>query len=207
MSSRTADYFTRAASDFDALYANESRAPRWINRTFRRDIYERFRLTLEHVGRYLPESILDVGCGPGRYEAAIAQLGIKRIQGIDVSPAMLDIARQTAPAAEFVQQDFAAFGSSERFDVVVAMGFFDYSAKPADDLAHMKEIAKHSIVASFPSVNWYRTPIRKVRYFLKNCPVRFYSRRDIELLAAPFRKSEIIKIPGAGQDYFAAFYL
>ena len=63
------------------------------------------------------------------------------------------------------------------------------------------------MIASFPSISWYRTPIRKVRYVIKRCPVYFYRREQIEQLgkAAGFAQTDISKIDGAGQDYFATF--
>jgi 2-polyprenyl-3-methyl-5-hydroxy-6-metoxy-1,4-benzoquinol methylase len=207
-------YFTRAAADFDSLYSTEaqSRLTRLANKKFRRDIYERFRLTLAHVSKYALKSVLDVGCGSGRYELGLAQLGVERILAIDVSPGMVQLAKQALGNApgniEFRNQDFADFQTSESFDLVIAMGLFDYVQDPTGILRRMGQFARHSVVASFPSISWYRTPIRKVRYFFKRCPVYFYRKADIESLAkgAGFARSEILKIDGAGQDYFVALF-
>jgi SAM-dependent methyltransferase len=213
---RVEEYFTRTAAVFDSLYDAEkaSRSTKWLNRTFRRDIYERFRLSLDHMRKYRLEAVLDVGCGSGRYEIGLAETGVRRIVGIDVSPGMIQLARdlagnrkRTLTSLEFVQHDFATFQTSEIFDAVLAMGFFDYVQDPAPLLQRMRHFARHSVIASFPSISWYRTPIRKVRYFAKRCPVYFYKRLDIDLLAksAGFARHETTKIEGAGQDYFVAF--
>jgi ubiquinone/menaquinone biosynthesis C-methylase UbiE len=213
---RVEQYFTRSAPSFDSLYdaENASAATRWLNRTFRRDIYERFRLSLDHVWNYRLQTILDVGCGSGRYEMGLASLGVGKIVGVDVSPGMIQLAREltgkieTQTKFEFVERDFAAFRSPDRFDAVLAMGFFDYVEAPAPVLKRMRTFAQHSVIASFPSLSWYRTPIRKARYVVKRCPVYFYRRPQIERLAleSGFAHHEITKIPGAGQDYFVAFF-
>ena len=92
------DYFSRAASTFDALYAERqmNQFERFVNCHFRRDIYERFLLTMEHFKTYGLKSALDVGCGSGRYVVSLADLGVERILGIDFSPAMIDLARTYA---------------------------------------------------------------------------------------------------------------
>lgn len=210
-------YFSRAASSFDSLYRQEKATPfaRFLNRNFRRDIYERFILSLNHVRRHGLTTVLDVGCGSGRYAYAMAKLGVRRIVGIDVSPAMVELARSltrevqsSQTSLEFVCGDFMEFETRETFDVVLTMGFFDYVEEPLPVLKRMGHLADHSVIASFPSNSWYRTPIRRVRYYFKRCPVYFYEREKIEWLSAKskFAASEIKKIEGAGQDYYAAFY-
>jgi 2-polyprenyl-3-methyl-5-hydroxy-6-metoxy-1,4-benzoquinol methylase len=211
---QVADYFSRAAEAFDSLYSEEkqSNLMRWINRKFRRDIYDRFRLTLEHVERCGAKTALDVGCGSGRYCQALAQMGLSRILGVDASLGILQLAKQNCKGlsnVEFRYQDLMLFESQAKFDVVIAMGLFDYLNDAPAALSHMRKFANRCILASFPSVNWYRTPIRKVRYFFKRCPVRVYHRQDIEETArlSGFQKYEITKIPGAGQDYFVCLWI
>jgi len=208
-------YFTRAALSFDSLYLEDAGSiTRFINRRFRRDIYERFMLTLNHVERYKPESVLDVGCGSGRYAVALAQMGVKRIVGLDISEGMIGLAKKLSTEngasrqIEFWCGDFMDYSSATTFQTVIAMGFFDYIRDPRPVLARMSSLAEHAVVASFPSINWYRTPIRKTRYVLKRCPVYFYRRNQIEQLGrnSGFARTEVHKIAGAGQDYFATFY-
>jgi len=208
-------YFTRSALSFDALYAEGRMHPlvRFLNRQFRRDIYERFLLTMDHVRQYRLETAFDVGCGSGRYAVALAGMGLTRVLGIDFSPSMIEAARSHARGApeavcEFVCADFMQFDPRESFDVVIAMGVFDYVADPVPMLSKMRSLARHSVVASFPSISLYRTPIRKLRYRLKRCPVYFYDRPGIDRLAAEatFSRHEVIKIVGAGMDYFVSLF-
>jgi SAM-dependent methyltransferase len=213
---RIQHHFTKAAGRFDSLYLEEEAGPvmRWINRKFRRDIVERFRLSLEHVQKHGINTILDVGCGSGRYEYGLARLGIERVVGLDVSPGMLQLAREATrhvhsrTRVEFLNQDFNSFQTGETFDGVLAMGFFDYVKDPVPVLSRMGRLARHSVIASFPSISWYRTPIRKGRYIAMRCPVYFYRAKAIPALAeaAQFRRVEVQKIKGAGQDYFVTFF-
>src|ERR1700744_5323843 len=54
-----------------------------------------------------PGTILDAGCGTGRYSTELAGRGHDVI-GVDQSAAMLDIARQKLPSADFREGDLAA---------------------------------------------------------------------------------------------------
>jgi SAM-dependent methyltransferase len=213
---RVREHFTRSAVAFDSLYAEEEMSPlwRWANRVFRRDIYERYLRTIAHVRRYGLTTALDVGCGSGPYELGLAEAGVQRVVGVDFSPTMIDLATRRArgyPEAdkrfEFVCADFMEFKSSERFDVVIAMGFFDYIRDPVPVLRKMAALANHSVVGSFPSISLWRTPIRKARYVRRGVPVYFYQRPAIEEFAsrAGFRALRIEKIRGSGMDYFVTF--
>lgn len=210
-------YFTRSAAAFDSLYSEEKVSPfmRFLNRRFRGDICERYFLSLEHVRRYGLKSVLDVGCGSGRYALGLSDLGVERIVGVDFSHQMIELAsentrslRNSGKKLELVCCDFNQFQAEAIFDVIIAMGVFDYMDNPLSALNKMKSFANHSVIASFPSISFYRTPIRKIRYFLKRCPVYFYSNDKIQSLAAEvgFSRFEIEKIEGAGMDYFVRFF-
>jgi 2-polyprenyl-3-methyl-5-hydroxy-6-metoxy-1,4-benzoquinol methylase len=69
-----------------------------------------------------PARILDAGCGTGRLAIELARRGYT-VAGIDVEPAMLDVARQKAPGLEWVLSDLATAAlAPARFDLVVAAG-------------------------------------------------------------------------------------
>lgn len=207
-------YFERTAEDFDRLYAPERQSAfmRWVNRRFRRDIAERFRLTLKLAGESHPQNVLDVGCGSGRYLSALASLGVKRLVGIDLSSAMIELARKktgesTDSDIELIRTDFQSWTTAETFDLLVGMGLFDYADDPLALLTRMRSLTRGAVIASFPSRHWLRTPIRRLRYLLKRCPAYFYGESEIRALGseAGFASTEITKIRGAGMDYVAVF--
>ncbi|MCH8290598.1 class I SAM-dependent methyltransferase [Candidatus Poribacteria bacterium] len=211
-------YFTRSAVTFDSLYSENKQNPlmRFINRKFRHDIHERFTLTMSHLQKYQLKTALDVGCGSGRYALGLAEIGIERMVGVDLSPKMIELSENhtkpyqesTNGRFEFICGDFMEFQTTEDFDTVIAMGLFDYIKDPTLVLKKMLTHVNHSVVASFPSISIYRTPIRKIRYYLKRCPVYFYDQPQIASYASKvgFAKHEVVKIKGAGMDYFVAFF-
>jgi ubiquinone/menaquinone biosynthesis C-methylase UbiE len=75
---------------------------------------------LEHFGLW-PRKILDLACGEGTFAIAMARRGL-RVTGVDLSPEMLDIARERAAKAglevKFLQQDMRSLSLRGRFDLV-----------------------------------------------------------------------------------------
>jgi 2-polyprenyl-3-methyl-5-hydroxy-6-metoxy-1,4-benzoquinol methylase len=179
-------YFDRAAERFDAIYeADKPLAQRLVDRLFRRVVVERFHLICTLAPVRERWSVLDVGCGPGRYAMALARAGAARIVGVDVSAAMIELARQEAERSgvaercAFSVSPFAEFRSEERFEVVVATGYFDYLEDPAADLQKMVRHCRGHIYASFPKRWEVRVPIRKLRFLLAGGFVRFYNRGEV----------------------------
>ena len=91
-------------------------------------------------------SILEVGCGTGRVALQLAQEGIS-IVGMDLSPAMLAIARQKGQGLaniRWVQGDMQAFDLGERFDLILIPGHsFQFMLTPADQIACLTCIQHH----------------------------------------------------------------
>jgi hypothetical protein len=99
-------------------------------------------------------------------------------------------ARVPAPSAgvadrcDFVQGDFTALELNARFDVVIAIGVFDYQNQPVEFLRRMASCSRGRIIATFPGKSVIRMRIRQLRYWLKDCPVLFYSEADVRRIAA-----------------------
>ncbi len=209
-------YFNRSGQLFDSLYSEEKVGTlmHMVNRLFRSDIYVRYFLTVEHLKTVGAESVLDVGIGGAKYAKGYIESGVKKVTGVDISSTMLQFAKQHVqgiPGHEntfkFILSDIDQFESSERFDVVVAMGFFDYVTDSLGTLKRLREFCDHSVIASFPSISFWRTPIRKARYRLKKCPVFFFKSSQILDLSgkAGFTSCDLTRIEGAGMDYVAIF--
>lgn len=62
-----------------------------------RDIAWQVDLLRAHFGPFAPRVALDFGCGVGRLTRAMATVA-ERVYGVDVAPAMLEVARVDAPA-------------------------------------------------------------------------------------------------------------
>lgn len=84
------------------------------------------------------ETVLDLGCGPGRHAVELARRGYD-VTGVDLSEFLLDKARSRAEAegveVEWIRADMREFVRAETFDIVVSLfhslGYFE---DPEDDL-------------------------------------------------------------------------
>jgi len=204
-------HFHRIAREFDDLYEAERRGPlrRWLDDRLRASVYRRFELTFETLGDLSGRSVLDVGCGGGRYSVTAFELGAERVVGVDFAPSMIELARRLAvqkgapqERVRFVCGDFTELALEEPFDYGIAMGVFDYVEDAAGFLRRLRRVVSRRIVASFP-VRWNPwTPQRKLRYRLfRKCPLHFYSRGELESLLGEvgFRSHRIVR---AQRDYF-----
>lgn len=179
-------YFTDRAQLFDALYEEEGRSGQIFNKVFRRPMFQRYIFTLEGLGNLEGKKILDVGCGSGRYSIELAKKGAT-VVGVDFSDEMLAMARQRAEEAgvsdktTFVSGDFINWvkENDEHFDASFAMGVLDY-IDDAPAFIQMMASVSDEVIASFPSPTPVRMPLRKLRYWMRNCPVHFYWRGEIK---------------------------
>lgn len=210
----TRQYFERADQLFNSIYTGEKSAfGRWLDKKLRTDIELRFKLTLQSLQKNHPQSILDIGIGPGQYLQAYINLEIPDITVMDFSEAMIELARKrVGEVPETVKvsyhtEDFMAAEIERVYDVTIAMGVFDYVENPVKFLSKMKAISTQNVLVSFPAVNIIRTPIRKFRYFFKRCPVYFYTRKKIEdiSMSCGFDSYQIVKFNRGARDYWVSF--
>ena len=208
-------YFDKTAVSFDTFYDKKrSSFMQWVDRKYRSDIFERFRLAFEALDPIVDKTVLDIGCGSGPYIIEAARRGSSKVVGLDMAQGMLDLAKQRAEAAgciercQFVLGMFPQDVPQEKFNYAIVMGVMDYIADPLNFLTVLAQQVTDRAVLSFPSKHWFRTPLRKFRYWLKRCPVYFYEPKQIEELskAAGFSDLKIEKIPGAGMDYFVTVF-
>lgn len=208
-----ATFFNSFAETFDTIY-DQKRNPfmRWVDGKFRSDMFIRYALTFEALGQLNGRTVLDVGCGSGPYVAEAFKRGADQITGIDPAPNMLALVRQRLAQAgiaedrcQLIEGIFpGAHGASIKpHDFAIVMGVMDYVENPQAFLKALRPLVKRLAVVSFPSEHWFRTPFRKLRYRLRQCPVYFYNEPGIRTLgtSAGFSDVRIQKIPGAGMDY------
>jgi len=93
VSNKVQNYFDQTAIEFDAIHTEKRN---WfdsaIDKVFRPGMQERFAYVINHNELHPGTSVLDVGCGGGKYGVALAQRGLVSV-GIDFAPAMIDRAR------------------------------------------------------------------------------------------------------------------
>ena len=186
---KTQVYFHQRARQFDSLYAEKRDLAYIFNHTFRSAICKRVELTVREFNGLSNFSVLDVGCGSGRNSVIFAKTGAQRVLGVDFADNMIDLARRYRDehkvdnTCEFIKQDVMAWSTDEKFDVVVALGVFDYIQDPRALLTRMAHFSKGKVIASFPGLSLVRAPLRKLRYSLRNCAVYFFSRTELQKAA------------------------
>jgi len=179
-------HFDMTAGEFDSIYTGAGKGflGRLLDRALRQDMYDRFRLAIEACGDAKGRTVLEVGCGTGRFVIALAERGA-HVVGLDPAPAMLaiasDLARKqgVAERCEFVEGDLDHYETDRRFDFVLGIGLFDYLADPAAALRKMTKLTGERLILTFPRRWTYRAPIRKMRLSLRGCPVFFYDRNQV----------------------------
>jgi 2-polyprenyl-3-methyl-5-hydroxy-6-metoxy-1,4-benzoquinol methylase len=179
--------FTAKAQQFDDLYEDE----RLLVRLLRPGLFRRRQLAVETVRSYTKPAVLDVGCGSGRIGELVLEAGAARYLGIDFSEPMIELAR--ARLARFDEratltcEDFLGAEIGGSFDVVLALGLFDYLPQPQTFAARMFEVCSPGgcVVGSFPAWSAVKGPIRKMRYeWIGDCPIFNYTRTGLERLFA-----------------------
>lgn len=96
---------------------------------------------VDFLMRYAPRTVLDAGCGTGRVAIELAHRGVE-VLGVDLDPAMLDIAREKAPDLRWVAEDLAQLEFDEVFDVVVAAGNVAIFLQPGTEPEVIRRLAE-----------------------------------------------------------------
>jgi SAM-dependent methyltransferase len=100
--------FTHSAAIYDALYS-----------------FKDYAAAAEHVRGIIvgraprARTLLDVGCGTGRHLECLRR--DFEVQGVDVDPAMVEIARARLPGITIREADMVGLQLDDRFDVVVCL--------------------------------------------------------------------------------------
>lgn len=92
------------------------------------------------------QAVLEVACGTGRVAVRLAQEGFQ-VVGLDLSAAMLDVAREKSAAmgsVRWVQGDMRSFDLDESFGLAIIPGHsFQNLLTAADQVACLKSIRRH----------------------------------------------------------------
>ena len=194
---RVRHHFRDNAQVFDDLYEDE----RPLVRLLRPGLFRRRLLAAETVRAYTAPRVLDVGCGSGRIGEFVLDAGAREYVGVDFAEPMVELARarlsRFQARAQLLTGDFLTAPLHGRFDVILALGLFDYLPEPYLFTRRMYALCADSgcVVGSFPRWSPLKGPIRKVRYeWINDCPIFNYTQRELELLfgASGFARVETL---------------
>ena len=185
---QVARFWNDIASEFDAIYTgnNKSGVSRAMDRFFRKDIYQRFDWVMEKSGDVRDKTICDIGCGSGRFVTEFAKRGAEHVTGVDVAPDMLKLARQlvaqdgTADKCDFAEGDVLNWKTDRKFDITIAIGFWDYIMEPPERLRIIRSFTNQQFLSAWPRFWTWRMPVRKVRLqYIRGCPVYFFRKEQV----------------------------
>jgi SAM-dependent methyltransferase len=194
-SRQVAEYWDAIAPEFDSIYTGKKNAfARGLDRWLRRDMYQRFDWVMRKADEMHPATVCDIGCGSGRFVSSLAKRGA-RVTGLDFAPEMLKLAQRlteqdgVAERCRFVLSDALDWKTSDTFDMVIAIGFWDYVADPLPRLKVIRGLTKGTFLSAWPRAGTLRMAMRKARLKVAGCPVYFWHREDVEtyLQQAGFR--------------------
>ena len=144
--------------------------------------------------------MLDVGGGSARIGELALDHGASRYVDVDLSDSMLELARERLERFEdekvtLIQGDFLRAAIPGSYEVILALGYFDYIEDAPAHIARISELCSGTAVASFPRWTWTKGPIRKVRYEMINrCPIFDYTKPQLRELFRDF--SSVQLFPG-----------
>lgn len=104
---------------FEALADHMGEA--YLRYSFTKGTVQEVDFLLSVLGIVPGQTVLDVGCGPGRHANELAARGFE-VTGVDVSETFIEIARSHAPpTASFVHMDAATMHFDGEFDAVISI--------------------------------------------------------------------------------------
>ncbi len=192
-----ATYWNDIAHDFDAIYTGKKNPiSRGLDRWLRRDIYQRYEWVMKEAGPadLTGMKVCDIGCGSGRFVASLAKRGAQ-VTGVDFAPEMLKLGAElcakegVTARTKFVLSDVLDWKTDEKFDLVIAIGFWDYVADPLPRLKVIRSLTTKTFLSAWPRAGTMRASIRKVRLKADGCPVYFFTQEQVDdyLKQANFR--------------------
>lgn len=117
------------AAEYDAYYTDN---PKKWGKT------QRDKFAVEHVRRYAPKTILDIGCGNGHTLAYFGRAFPQaQLFGIDISPVACELARKNS-GAKIETAFLDEYQPGMRFDLVLNLGTLEHIPDPLDALRKMK---------------------------------------------------------------------
>ena len=202
-------FFHSYASDFNAIYGRTGSAnffQKALDKHFRKVMFLRMIETIKDLSSDEIKSILDIGCGPGRYSSEFMKLN-KKVVAIDLAQGMLDIAKTTTlniktGSIEFILANYLEHPFDKKFDAACLMGLLDYIEDPVKLLKKLNTEVSKIICLSFPKSKGLLAWQRKIRYRLRNCPLYLYTKTEIETFMFKSGMAGKYSIKDLGRDYY-----
>jgi 2-polyprenyl-3-methyl-5-hydroxy-6-metoxy-1,4-benzoquinol methylase len=206
-------YFGSFADDYHQAFGGTGRQPlhALINRLFRRKTFLR---RTEIVAGWLRalgvdgKQVLDLGCGSGEVSLVAARLGA-RVTGLDIVPAMVEIARKEAAAAGVAgRTDFRVHNlvqdPIEPGDIAMLIGVIEYYADIDTLLTKVCRSTRAALIVVDTRGPWWRRRLRFMLARLKRFRLYYHPPDRVAGIAAREGLKETARV--AGHSYTAMLF-
>lgn len=188
MTAQEKEQWEQIAQELSAHYTKEKDAlRRAIDKVFRKAMTERVNLTLQECRNIKGKRILDVSCGRGSLAIQLAKRGAT-VVGLDSSQDAVNKANTVAKEENlgdqcvFIRDNFSRQVFDKKFDICIALGFFDYARDPEFSLKKMKALTKEKCIMSFSAKFAFQVPLRLIWLRSKNLPIYLYTKKELKRL-------------------------
>ena len=185
----------------------------WVPGAFRKQTFDlaMLRAFAELVGGQANRSVLDVGCGPGHVTDWMARTGLPA-RGLDLSPVMVDLARQAHPELRFDEGSMLDLDVADASVGGVLAYFSIIHTPPADLPTAFAEFARGLVPGGFLLVSFqtgHDAPVGWKAFDHKVSPAFSWSIDGIAdlLVAAGFDEMARLRVEAGPSDRFAGGHL
>jgi 2-polyprenyl-3-methyl-5-hydroxy-6-metoxy-1,4-benzoquinol methylase len=206
-------YFGSFADDYHQAFGGTGRQPlhALINRLFRRKTFLR---RTEIVAGWLRalgvdgKQVLDLGCGSGEVSLVAARLGA-RVTGLDIVPAMVEIARKEAAAAGMAgRTEFRVHNlvqdPIEPGDIAMMIGVIEYYADIDTLLTKVCRSTREALIVVDTRGPWWRRRLRFMLARLKRFRLYYHPPDRVAGIVAREGLKETARV--AGHSYTAMLF-
>jgi 2-polyprenyl-3-methyl-5-hydroxy-6-metoxy-1,4-benzoquinol methylase len=180
---RARKYFDRLAPEYDRAFRRQGGTllNTLVNRAFRSATFERRMRLLESLfsERDLAgKRVLDLGCGSGQVSLLAASLGA-RVHAIDISPRMLEIARESAirtGVSESIrlERGDVAIAPLPEADVALLIGVIEYYRSYAELIRRVAAVTREAVIVAHANRVLYRMLLRRLLFWIEGSSLYFH---------------------------------
>ncbi len=103
--------FSKSAKYYDEIYAS-------VDKDYAAEVSKAHKI-IQKYKLAKGKSLLDVACGTGTHASLLSKY--YQVEGLDLDPQMLSVAKKKHPKIQFHQGDMADYDLGRRFDVIVCL--------------------------------------------------------------------------------------
>ncbi len=143
------------------------------------------------------KSVIDIGCGSGRFAIALSQMGAKKVTAVDINPQGLEIAKKFANSSGITNVDFVEHNvldlpfQDESFDFVFSKGVLHHTGdleKGIDEYSRVLKQGGFGFLYLYANGGIYWKSRDKMREVMKLIPMDF-TIKVLELIGMPSKRT------------------